>query len=172
MRRQANIGEAEYEVFSDDLQQFDIQDIFNALDRIGAQPRGEYGMAFPESAIIVQAVRNAEYTRKTRIRPEQLRPEVQEALAASAEHARRISSGQPVELVAVDVDKLILDAVKVRRALPAKSVPEPVATVCPHCSMAERMENDPISLGKLAAFYNDKALRALSRLAQEKQADL
>lgn len=172
VRRQATIGEAELNIFSDDLMRFDLRDVFSALDKIGMRPRAEHELAFPESGAIVKAVEFAEESRKSRIRLEQFRPEVREALAASAEHRRRLESGEQPERV--NVDRMIAEAAQTK-ALPKRidvvveEYPSGPLPVCPHCKMAADLSYDPVALGKLSQFYADKAFRALSRKTEQAQ---
>lgn len=62
VRRQAQIGEVEYGVYSADLESFDLADIQTALDKW--EPRREGETAFPDAPAMVAAVKKLKAARR------------------------------------------------------------------------------------------------------------
>jgi hypothetical protein len=64
------------------------------MTRLGTKPREEYEPALPDIGSIVKAVRDSQHNRETRIRPEQLRPEVRKAIERVEECKRLEDRGE------------------------------------------------------------------------------
>jgi hypothetical protein len=64
---------------------------------MSSKPREEFELAFPDCGTVLTAVKQHQYNRETRIRPEQLRPEAREAIARSDEYKRLEASGSLVK---------------------------------------------------------------------------
>lgn len=103
IRRGGKLGDAEMDVYSHDLSAFEVHDIAAVLERLGRHVREEYESVLHPPNEIVNAVELRQHQRETRIRPEQLRPEVREAI----ERAEVYKSLPPGELEKFDVAGLL-----------------------------------------------------------------
>lgn len=64
IRRQAQIGEAEFAVYSEDLMSYELDDIAGVLDELGKSVREEGETAFPSIGTILKKVRRIVAMRK------------------------------------------------------------------------------------------------------------
>lgn len=130
VRRQATIAEPEYDVFSSDLMDFELQDIHVALSRIASVPRRDGETAFPEIATVTLAVRAATSERKASERIERER-RAEEEYNANAARQLAEDRANPEALereIAAIAERLNMD-----RKKPEIST-EPQMMTCPHCS--------------------------------------
>lgn len=110
VRRGALIGEIELGVYSEDLMEFELADIHATLNRIGQKVPAEFESPLLPGATIVAMVRQQWRNRITRIRPEQLRPEVRDAIARTEEYKRLEARGALVhEPLQLPVDALAME---------------------------------------------------------------
>ena len=110
VRRQAKLEDQDYLVYASDLERFELTDIEEVLRKIALRPREEFEPAFPDIGTLIRAIEQREYNRKTRIRPEQLRPEAREAIERAEEYKRLEASG--AKLAKENVAGLIEGAAK------------------------------------------------------------
>lgn len=130
MRRQATIGEAEYEFFSDDLLEYAIDDIHAGLNAIGAVARREGETAFPEIGFIVSEVRSYQ-VKRLRYKRDTERIKADEEYKAKAIRELREDQMNPAEW------QRQIDAVAERLQMdrkPKEIDTAPRMMTCPHCS--------------------------------------
>lgn len=129
MRRQATIGEAEYDVYTDDLMEFPTDCIVAALSEIASRPRREGETAFPEIAIIVAVTKEIRAAR-SRARSENDSAREWEERRARAERERQEDMADPEQwekTIADTAERLKMD----RRPVEIDISPNMVE--CPHC---------------------------------------
>jgi len=174
VRRGASIGELELGVYSEDLLGFELEDIHAVLNRIGLKRPQEFETRLPDCPTLVDAIKEKQRQRETRIRPEQLSPEVRQALERTEELKRlesegRVPASEPIGKLLDELGRRTSMALAIPMKRLGIAAPVQVVTECPHCQLAASLEGDPAALARIAKYYNDKALRALSKVAQESQ---
>jgi hypothetical protein len=167
IERQAKLEPADYLVYAERLVEFDLGDIKAVLDRIASKPLEQYEKPWPEIAVLRKACADRVEQRRTRIRPEQLRPEARQAFFAPVDNMRALAAGglrgslEPIG----DVMKQLEDGLSMDRsprvarldALAARvaSAP-PAAPECPHCGHS-RSPQTILSLRSLSRYYAQRA---------------
>lgn len=129
VRRQAQIGEAEYDIYSASLLSYSLTDIEMALNLLSSKPRAEGQTAFPEEIVILEAVRGIARTRRA-AEEEATKAKEWEAYKARVEAERQELMSNPEEW-----NKTLNDAAE-RLGMGRKKVIDttPVMQTCPHCS--------------------------------------
>jgi len=174
VRRGASIGELELGVYSEDLLGFELEDIHAVLNRIGLKRPQEFETRLPDCPTLVDAIKEKQRQRETRIRPEQLSPEVRQALERTEELKRlesegRVPASEPIGKLLDELGRRTSMALAIPMKRLGIAAPVQIVTECPHCHLSASLEGDPSALARIAKYYNDKALRALSKMAQESQ---
>lgn len=167
VRRGARLEEVEYEVYSDDLMQFELSDVIATLDRIGLSRREEYQPVFPDSPTLVDAVAYRQRLRETRIRPEQLRPEVREALATARQYELGEGDRVPIGNLLEDGRLKELCGLRPEHVTAKKLFDIPVESEpCSHCSFSTSPQ-DSTTLFRLSDYYRKLAENAAERETKE-----
>lgn len=156
--------EIEYEIYSSDLMEFELPDVFSALDRIGKTVPGQYESRFPDSATLIKAVRDRADMRRTRITPEQLRPEVREALQRSREY--ELGQGERVPIGNILEDGKLKELCGGNSPVSRPSQPLKEIEPCAHCGFATSSQ-DSATLFRMADYYRKLAENAAERETKE-----
>lgn len=154
------MGELELGVYSDDLMEFELDDVLAVLDRIGGTLCQQYESVIPGSNKIVDEIKQRQSNRATRIRPEQLRPEARKAIADVQEYKRLEAIGdlEPFSIKELlDSNPKLLGMESHKPALP-RVVPE-MAEACPHCGF-EPSPQSSATLFRLSDYYRKRAENA------------
>lgn len=163
-RRQGNVSAQTLVVYGFDLEPYELEDIRTACQKIGSTEPDEFKPRFPTSPALVAEVKLAKHNRETRIRPEQLRPEVRMALARTEEHKRLLAAGGE-GLESFSVKELLdslpqhllsMDVEKPKPPRPAQYVPPEMLNTCPHCGNQGSPQTSAM-LRQLANYYAKKA---------------
>lgn len=84
IRRQAKLSSQDFQVFAADLEEFELQDIEVALERLGKNPRTEGETAFPDCGTLLLACRTERSKRRYAIESAEFDAKVRAAQAQVA----------------------------------------------------------------------------------------
>lgn len=160
------MSDLELVVYSKGLDDLPIEDLEEVIKTLSLTPREEFEPKIPELAQLRRMVQKIGWARRREDRESEEKRLDEERRKHFADHPEERCSIAGLLKDVMDKNGMSMDTTNTPAAKPA---PVQVPAECPHCHLAASLEGDPAALGRIAKYYNDKALRALSKMAQEQQ---
>ena len=164
--RQAVIDPNVLDYFASELEGYELVDVTTAIEAVIARRRAEGETAFPELAVLTDAVKVEQRRRKERERNASLRlpDHIQKLVDEDRESSRKLEAGETDGIAVRElVDGAQMPRLGAKTAPVAQVAPEPA--VCPHCGPAS--PQDAAGCRRLAAYYTERADRLAEREAAE-----